>query len=151
MMHLHQIAQASRIADWGMDIPATPAPPRHLSRPEAIAALREKLRNLTDADHCVCAVATRLGFPCHGFTQYSDGELRQRFSWIAAKRPGASRAELEELINLYLLGRQEVAGAKLACDVETREQDLCGGWNNFDNPRLEEFYARVFGRPVSIG
>ena len=44
-----------------------------------------------------------------------------------------------------------MAGAKLACDVETREQDLCGGWNSFDNRRLEEFYARVFGQPVSIG
>jgi hypothetical protein len=134
-----------------MDTPETSPAPRQLSRPEAIANLREKLRTLTDADHCVCAVATRLGFPCSGFAQLSDAELRSRFSWIAAKRPGASRAELEELINLYLLGRQEVAGAALACDVETREQDLCGGWNGFDNRRLEEFYGRVFGRPVSIG
>jgi hypothetical protein len=134
-----------------MDIPLPPPVPRHLSRPEAIAALREKLRNLTDADHCVCSVAARLGFPCHGFAQFSDEELRRRFSWIAAKRPGASRRELEELVNLYLLGRQEVAGAALACDVETREQDLCGGWNSFDNSRLEEFYATVFGQAVSIG
>ena len=54
-----------------------------------------------------------------------DEELRRRFPWIAAKRPGASRAELEELVNLYLLGRQEVAGAALACDVETREHCGC--------------------------
>jgi hypothetical protein len=134
-----------------MDTAPTPSAPRHLSRPEAIALLREKLRSLTDAEHCVCAVATRLGFPCHGFTQFSDEELRRRFPWIAAKRPGASRAELEELVNLYLLGRQQVSGAALACDVETREQDLCGGWNSFDNSRLKEFYGQVFGQAVSIG
>jgi hypothetical protein len=134
-----------------MDIAVTPPTPRHLSRPEAIAMLREKLKSLTDADHCVCAVATRLGFPCHGFAQFSDDEFRRRFAWIAAKRPGASRQELEEVVNLYLLGRQEVTGAALACDVETREQDLCGGWNSFDNPRLEEFFKNVFGREVSIG
>jgi hypothetical protein len=134
-----------------MDTATNPPAPQHLSRPEAIALLREKLRTLTDADHCVCAVATRLGFPCHGFAQYSDEELRRRFSWIAAKRPGATRPELEELVNLYLLGRQQVAGAALACDVETREQDLCGGWGSFENSRLEEFFRSVFGRSAAIG
>ena len=54
-------------------------------------------------------------------------------------------------MNLYLLGRQAVTGAAIACDVETREHDLCGGWNTFDNPKLEEFYRSVFGRPVRIG
>jgi hypothetical protein len=121
------------------------------SRPEAIAHLREKLRTLTDADHCVCAVATRLGFPCHGFAQFSDEELRKRFDWIARARPHASRQELEEAINLFLLARQEVGGAALACDVETREQDLCGGWNSFDNAQLEKFYGEVFGRAIRIG
>jgi len=125
--------------------------PRHMSRPEAIAALREKLRGQTDPDHCVCAVAARLGFPCQGFAQFSDEELRRRFPWIAARRPGATRVQLETLVNAYVLGRQEVAGAALACDVETREHDLCGGWNGFDNSRLEEFYRNVFGQPVSIG
>jgi hypothetical protein len=122
-----------------------------LTRPEAIARLREKLRTLTDADHCVCAVATRLGFPCHGFGQLSDDEFRKRFDWIARTRPHATRQELEEAVNLYLLGRQEVTGAVLACDVETREKDLCGGWNTFDNPQLEKFYGQVFGRVVTIG
>jgi len=124
---------------------------RHISRPDAIAAFREKLRGLTDADHCVCAVATRVGLPCGGFAQFSDEKLRDRFPWIAERRPDASRGELEEVINGYILGRQEVAGAALACDVETREHDLCGGWTSFDNSRLEELYRRVFGRPVSIG
>ena len=122
----------------------------HLTRPAAIAELREKLASLVDTEHCVCAVADRLGFPCHGFDQLSDEEFRTRFDWIANARPGATRKELEEYVNLYLLGRQAVTGAAIACDVETREHDLCGGWNTFDNPKLEEFYRTVFGRPVRI-
>jgi len=151
MMHLHHPGSASWITDWSMDTKANQTPLSHLSRPQAIDALREKLRGQTDADHCVCAVAARLGFPCHGFAQFSDEELRRRFPWIAARRPEASRRELEEVINGFILGRQEVAGAALACDVETREKDLCGGWTSFDNSRLEEFYRTVFGQPVSIG
>jgi hypothetical protein len=129
--------------------PITETP--RFTRPAAIAQLREKLASLVDTDHCVCAVAERLGFPCHGFAQLSDAEFRQRFDWIANARPGATRQELEEYVNLYLLGRQSVTGAALACDVETREHDLCGGWNTFDNPKLEEFYRTVFGRPIRIG
>ncbi len=129
--------------------PITDAP--HVSRPAAIAQLREKLVSLVDTDHCVCAVAERLGFPCQGFAQLSDEEFRKRFDWIASVRPHATRKELEEYVNLYLLGRQAVTGAAIACDVETREHDLCGGWNTFDNPKLEEFYRTVFGRPIRIG
>ena len=125
--------------------------PTHLSRPEAIGLLREKLKTLTDADHCVCAIAARLGYPCHGFAQLSEDQLRERFPWIAETRPGASRSEMTELANLYLLARQEATGAALACDVETREHDLCGGWNTFDNETLEQFFAKVFGRCVCIG
>ncbi|HTR04169.1 MAG TPA: hypothetical protein VMN82_13330 [Thermoanaerobaculia bacterium] len=130
---------------------AETAPTEHLSRPDAIAQLREKLRELADADHCVCAVAQRLGLPCQGFAQISDEEFRRRFGWIAGKRPGVSRAELEELVNLYLLARQEATHAAVACDVETREHDLCGGWSSFDNTALEAFFQRVFGRAVAIG
>jgi hypothetical protein len=125
--------------------------PDDLSRPDAIGLLREKLAALTDADHCVCTVAQCLGLPCQGFASLSDAEFKRRFAWIAQKHPGASRAELNELANLYLLGRQEVTGAAIACDVETREHDLCGGWNTFDNETLERFFGNVFGRPVKIG
>ena len=133
------------------DDQSTPNATQDFSRPQAIEALREKLKSLTDADHCVCAVAERLGLPCGGFTQYSDDEFRSRFAWIANKRPHATRAELEEAVNLYLLGRQEATGAVLACDVETREHDACSGWNTFDNAALEALFEKVFGRPARIG
>ena len=125
--------------------------PEHLSRPEAIALLREKLASLTDAEHCVCTVAQRLGLPCQGFAALPDKEFKNRFAWIAEKRPHASREEMNDLANLYVLGRQEATGAVVACDVETREHDLCGGWNTFDNETLAKFFGNVFGRTVEIG
>jgi hypothetical protein len=128
-----------------------PQAPKPLSRPDALARLRHKLQQLTDEEHCVCSVAARLGLPCGGFAQFSDQDLRSRFWWIAEKRPGASRSELESAVNAYLLGRQQVAGAAVACDVETREHDACSGWNGFDNAALEDLYWRVFGLHVRIG
>ena len=128
-----------------------PENPAHLSRPEAIGLLREKLASLTDTEHCVCSIAQRLGLPCQGFAALSDAEFKKRFSWIAEKRPAATREEMNELANLYLLGRQEAAHVPIACDVETREHDLCGGWNSFDNPALEKFFGNVFGREIKIG
>ena len=123
-----------------------------LSRPEALARLRFKLHALVDEGHCACAVASRLGLPCGGFTQYSDADLKRRFAWIAETLPrGAPRSRLEDAVNAYLLGRQDVTGMAVTCDVETREHDACAGWNGFDNPALEDLYWRVFGRRARIG
>jgi hypothetical protein len=123
----------------------------HLSRPEAIERMRSMLKRLTDEDHCLCSVVGRLGIFCKGFKQYSDDELRKRFEWIARKRPGATRETLEELANLYYLGRGEVTGAAISCDFETREHAGCDGWNTFDNLELEGFYRTLIGNPVRIG
>jgi hypothetical protein len=129
----------------------TNAPVERLSRPHAIEILRAKLKTLTDADHCMCAAATRLGVFCRGFKPLSDEEFRRRFWWIARTRPGATRQELEEIVNLYHLGRQEVTGAAICCDVETREHSACDGWNTFDNAMLETFFLELFSWRVSIG
>jgi hypothetical protein len=122
-----------------------------LSRPEAIVLLRDKLRMLTDADHCMCAAAARAGVFCRGFARLSDADFRSRFDWIVRKRPRASRAELEEVVNLYHLGRQEVTGTALCCDLETREHTSCDGWNTFDNETLQTFIRELTGREVLIG
>jgi hypothetical protein len=137
--------------DTNQATPPAAGEPEHLTRPQTLERLRTKLLTLTDSEHCVCAVADRLGLACGGFSQFTDAQFRQRFAWIADKRPHASRKELEEAVNAYLLGRQEATGAVLACDVETREHDACGGWNTFDNAALEGLYKRVFGRPIRIG
>ena len=122
----------------------------HLARPKVIERIREKLRMLTDDEHCACAAASRFGIFCQGFRHLSDEEFRRRFDWIARKRPGASRGELEGLVSLYHLGRQEVAGAQVCCDVETREHCACDGWNTFDNPALEKACLALTGQPVRI-
>ncbi|MGE5277496.1 MAG: hypothetical protein ACM3SU_10920 [Acidobacteriota bacterium] len=127
------------------------APVDHLSRPHAIDILRTKLKTLTDADHCMCAAATRLGIFCRGFQNLSDEQFRERFWWIARTRKGATRKELEEIVNLYHLGRQEVTGAAICCDVETKEHSACDGWNTFDNATLEKFFLELFSWRVSIG
>ena len=122
-----------------------------LSRPEAIALIRRKLSGLTDEEHCMCAAAASVGIFCRGFARLSDEQFRQRFHWITSKRPRATRAELEEVVNRYHLGRQEVTGAALCCDLETKEHASCDGWNTFDNPTLESFCNELLGRAVLIG
>jgi hypothetical protein len=123
-----------------------------LSRPEALARLRSKLPCAGRRGHCACAVASRLGLPCGGFAQYSDAEPRGRFAWIAETLPrGTPRSRLEEAANAFLLGRQDLTGMAVTCDVETKEHDVCTGWNGFDNPALEDLFRRVFVRRVRIG
>jgi hypothetical protein len=122
-----------------------------LSRPQAIERMRQKLVKLTDQDHCLCSVVGQLGIFCRGFKSLPEKDLRQRYHWISRKRPGAPREAIEELANLYHLGRQEVTGAAICCDLETREHGGCDGWNNFANTQLEEFYLALMGEPVEIG
>ena len=121
-----------------------------MTRPQAIDLLREKLLLLTDPEHCLCEVAGRMGIFCGGFRKLSDAEFRKRFDWISRTRPNVSRAELEKLVSLYHAGREEVAGARLCCDVETREHCACDGWNAFDNPQLERLCRHIAGIDVKI-
>ena len=62
-----------------------------LTRTQAIDALRSRLLELSDEDHSVCEVATRHGIYCHGFTQWSFDELKQRYWWLADRRPHVTR------------------------------------------------------------
>ena len=122
-----------------------------LSRPQAIGLLRAKLTSMTDEENCMCAAAAKVGVFCRGFARLSDQEFRSRFDWIVRKRPRASRSDLEKIVNLYHLGRQEVTGAALCCDLETREHTSCDGWNTFDNATLEAFCQELLGRAIRIG
>lgn len=123
----------------------------HLSRPQAIERIRGALLARAGEEECACNVAARSGIFCQGFRDLNDAQFRKKFEWIAAKRPKATRPELEQVVSLYHLGRQEVRGAALCCDVETREHCACDGWNRFDNPALEKFCLELTGRPVRIG
>ena len=128
-----------------------PAAEERLSRPQAIARIRETLAALTDEENCACAVAARYGILCGGFSRLPEREFRNRFAWIAGKRRGATREELEKLVSAYHLGRQQLKGDPICCDVETREHCVCDGWNQFDNAELEKFCLEITGSRVSIG
>ena len=128
-----------------------PTPVEKLSRPQVIERIRGALLTSAQPDECACAVAARRGVFCRGFSALSDAQFRKRFDWIAAKRPKASRAELEDLVSRYHLARQEVRGSALCCDVETREHCGCDGWNTFDNGSLERAYKDLTGRDAVIG
>ncbi len=131
-------------------LPAVP-PIRHLTRPEAIALLRQKLVSLCDSEHCACTAVARLGGFCGGFRDLTDAEFRRRFHWIARTRPQATRPELEELVSQYHLARQEVGGFAVCCDTETREHCACDGWNSFDNAALSRFVREFTGLDVLVG
>jgi hypothetical protein len=139
------------MADSPACVPDTVVSPKKLSRPEAIARLRERLKALADEDSCVCKAVGELGIFCEGFKRLSDEQIRTQFDWIARRRPGTPREKLEELANLYHSGRKEATGAEICCDLETREHVACDGWNGFDNRRLEGFYLSLLGEVVQIG
>ncbi len=121
-----------------------------VTRPQAIELLRRKLERVPKPGECLCTAAGRYGIFCQGFRKLSDQEFRSRFDWIANKRPGVSRPELENLVSLYHIGRQEVHGARLCCDVETREHCACDGWNAFENAELERLCFEIARRRVRI-
>jgi len=100
--------------------------------------------------HSPIAAAAHLGVLCNGLRSVSDEELRRRYDWIARTRPDAGREELERLVSLYHVSRQEVGGAPVCCDLETREHCGCDGWNMFDNATLEKAHEDLTGWPITI-
>ena len=72
-----------------------------------------------------------------------------RLPLLRANR-GISRNELERLISLYHVARQQAGGFQLCCDAETREHCGCDGWNMFDNAFLEKTYKDLTGRDAIV-
>jgi hypothetical protein len=121
-----------------------------VSRNELIKMLRNELAGLTDADTSICKAAAEHGVFCHGFNRYGDNELRRRYGWIVRKRPEMTRDELETVANDWQLAQQEVHETPLACDVQSKVHDTCGGWADFSNDELSQFYKQVTGRDIAI-
>jgi hypothetical protein len=152
MIHSNQVPPSLPADNAGMDgQKESRFAAEQLSRPRAIDRIRRIFNALQDEEHCACAVASRYGILCHGFDGLSDREFRDRISWIASKRPRATREELEGLVSQYHLGKEQATGAAVCCDVETREHCACDGWNSFDNKAIEEYCLKLTGRPVEIG
>jgi hypothetical protein len=124
--------------------------PETVSRNELIKMLRTELGSLTNEETSICKAAAEHGVFCHGFSRYGDNELRRRYGWIVRKRPDMTREELETVANDWQLAQQEVHETPLACDVQHKVQDTCGGWSDFTNEELVAFYQQITGKVVSI-
>ena len=112
------------------------------TRARAIDALRKRLLELTDDEHRACMVAAREQIFCGGFSQWKFGELRDRYGWIAKRRPRITRAKLEDLANRWQLARQFVNDSELSCDVAYFQDDS-------DERFLRGVLHRMVGRPTS--
>ena len=121
-----------------------------MNRDEAIARLRDALVRFTDSETCMCKAAADRGVFCRGFRRFSDSELRERYGWLVRKRPNLTRAQLETIANDWQLAQQEVKRLPIACDVQTRIHDTCGGWADFSNEEIVKFYAQVTGQRIEI-
>jgi hypothetical protein len=150
MIHLNQAGFVPESQAVCMEVDPKNPPVESISRPEAIERLRNVFAAASDEEQCACVIAGRYGIFCGGFAGLSDKEFRERFSWIVRKRPGASREELEQLASLYHLGRQQVTGTAVCCDVETRDHCGCDGWNMFDSRTLERFCSELTGAAVHV-
>lgn len=123
---------------------------RNLTRKQTIEALGKWYQQFVDDDHSLCEVAGRFGFFCGGCAQWTLKQLKQRYDWIANKRPDITRKELEELANAWQLARQQLHGVPLPCDSQVIERDTCTGWDEWSNADLARFYAEIEGETIEV-
>jgi hypothetical protein len=121
-----------------------------LTRDQAIAAIRRKLLTIVDDEHSMCQIAAQKGIYCHGFAQYTDEQLKERYSWLVQRHPGIEREELEDLANRWNIARQIVDKVPLACDAQQCEHDTCLGWDGFDNATLARYYRELLGHEIAV-
>ena len=125
---------------------------RHLTRDEAIGDLRRAVERLQDDEHSICRIAAERKMFCHGFAQWTSGELRARYPQIVRSRPRITRKELEDLANRWQLARQRVTGEPTACDVQQHERNYaqCRGWDDFSDAELAAYHLELCGEEVAV-
>lgn len=130
----------------------TSAQRRHVTRDEAIGDLRKALERLQDDQHSICQVAAERNLFCHGFAQWTSGELRARYPQIVRSRPRMTRQHLEELANRWQLARQWATDQPTACDVQQHERchAQCRGWDEFSDAELEAFHVELCDEAIAI-
>ncbi len=124
--------------------------PEVWTRAEAIGKLRHHLLRLTDEEHSICQVASALGIFCPGFRRWHDNEFHRRWKEVLGASSHLTRAQMEELANVWQLAEQIRHGVALACDAQTITHGACRGWNEFSNDAIAQFCSDIFGRNVTI-
>lgn len=128
----------------------TGAEPEVWRRPEAISQLRETLRRLTDDEHSICQIAAEKGIFCRGFRRWPASEFDRRWRRALGRSTHLSRAQMEELANVWQLAEQVRCRVTLACDAQAGSQGACRGWEEFSNADLARYCSDLLGRNVEI-
>jgi hypothetical protein len=124
--------------------------PELWTRTDAIANLREALLRLTDSDHSMCQIAAANGILCRGFRRWNASEFDRRWRGCLGRSTHLSRAQIEELANIWMLSEQIRQRVALSCDAQTVQHGACRGWDEFSNAELARFCADVLCRNVDI-
>ncbi len=129
---------------------APPGPIETWSREEAIAGLRRRLQELGGEEHSMCQVAAERGIFCRGFRRWHDAEFHERWRVVLGQSTHLSRAQIEQLADLWQLSEQIRCRVGLACDAQTIAHGPCRGWDEFTDRSLEQFCAEVLSRRVVV-
>lgn len=121
-----------------------------ITRDQAVNRLRAALAAMTDEENCMCKVAADRGLFCHGFRQFTDEQLRERYAWIVRKKPDIARAELEAIANDWQLAQQDVRQLPIACDIQAKVHDTCRGWDDFTDEQLAGMLKEALGETLRI-
>lgn len=120
------------------------------TRREAITKLREALVKLTDDEHSLCQVASERGIFCHGLRRWNDREFDRHWRNAIGRSTHLSRAQMEEVANIWQLAEQIRLGVTLACDAQSAEHATCRGWDEFSNADLSRFCNDLLGQDVEV-
>jgi len=124
---------------------------RRITRSQAIEDLREVLLRMVDEQSSLCRVAAWRKLFCHGFAQWSQAELEERFPRVPRREPPLQRGHQEWLANEDQLARQDIRRRRLPCDVEAGDTCApCAGWAEFDERDLARFHREICGEAVEV-
>ena len=124
--------------------------PETWTREKAISRLRSALQKLTDDEHSICQIAAARGIFCHGFQRWPASEFDRRWKGAIGRSTHLSRAQMEELANVWQLAEQIRRRVGFACDAQTGGSGGCRGWEEFSDEDLAGHCGEVLGRRIRI-
>ncbi len=124
--------------------------PETWTREEAISRLRVALQKLTDDEHSICQIAAERGIFCHGFQRWPASEFDRRWKGALGRSTHLSRAQMEELANVWQLAEQIRRRVGFACDAQRNGAGGCRGWEEFSDADLAQPLRRGPRRRIRI-